>query len=515
MKIKLGKYLCLMIALNCTIHFFCINLCAEPKKPNILFIHHSVGHALIRDGKLRQIFSEAGFAFWDHGYNDPYSGLSDEKGGRAGCYWIPDNDTTPFGLAKLLNMNPKKDNAIKKILQNHDMIMMKSCFPANKIMKDDHIKDVSNPHRRSIYNYKRHYQSIAEVARRYPDKMFIIITTPPLHPEVTTREEAIRAKQIADWLISNEYLGNHRNLLVFDLFSVLADEKTYMLQASFQPDEEGGNSHPNPVANMMAAPLLADFVINKYLFGKNIDTPKIKLSYPFSSPVVRVSKPLVTIEGSIESEQSIKEFAWSNLYDRRIGLKAGKMFRIEDIRVERGVNSILFTAIDNRGLRSSKMIALQYYSDDLKASTVFDEKLQHGSLSNMDVQYAEANESFNALVINGTGKLQRAAINDIKLDIRDFDPRNTYLEIFYDQGTDKSIPRLFMPGIGNTYLKPDSEHGLELIKIPFSQYVYVSNTMNRIVFRGEWKRESKVYIRSIKLKSKLSNKTKNRAYLQK
>lgn len=79
-------------------------------RPNILFIHHSVGENLIRDGSIREILTEEGFDFWDHGYNNSKFGLRNEKGNPAGCYWIPEDNTNPDGLAALFSLEPDSDN---------------------------------------------------------------------------------------------------------------------------------------------------------------------------------------------------------------------------------------------------------------------------------------------------------------------------------------------------------------------------------------------------------------------
>ena len=47
---------------------------------NIIFLHHSVGHNLVEQGSVRELFTQAGYQFWDHDYN--YPGLRDPTGNR-------------------------------------------------------------------------------------------------------------------------------------------------------------------------------------------------------------------------------------------------------------------------------------------------------------------------------------------------------------------------------------------------------------------------------------------------
>ena len=67
---------------------------------NIIFLHHSVGQNLIAQGNVRQLFTQAGYDFWDHDYN--HLGLTSPDGTPAGySYNIPDDNTDPDGLARL------------------------------------------------------------------------------------------------------------------------------------------------------------------------------------------------------------------------------------------------------------------------------------------------------------------------------------------------------------------------------------------------------------------------------
>jgi len=180
-----------IVAIISLYHSF-TNAVSTSERPNILFIHHSVGHGLIRDGSVREILGEASVDFWDHGYNDRNSGLINEKGDPAGCYWIPDNNTNPDGFANLFSLNPDGDNAFNKILNYHDIILFKSCFPASKITGNNRLKDLANPKRRSLYNYKRHYLNIRKTVDRYPGKFFLLF-----HSLRFTRMQPIKMKPVA------------------------------------------------------------------------------------------------------------------------------------------------------------------------------------------------------------------------------------------------------------------------------------------------------------------------------
>src|SRR3989304_2653957 len=65
---------------------------------NIIFLHQSTGRNLIDQGKVRDLFQQAGFSFWDDDYND--IGLRSPSGQYTGySYNVPNDNTDPAGLA--------------------------------------------------------------------------------------------------------------------------------------------------------------------------------------------------------------------------------------------------------------------------------------------------------------------------------------------------------------------------------------------------------------------------------
>lgn len=219
----------------------------------VIFLHHSTGRNLIRQGGVRERLTAAGFQFWDHDYN--YEGLSGPDGQRTGySYGIPGDNTDPDGLARLFAQPVYKWplNAFSGLMQ-HEVIAFKSCFPASRITSDEQLAE-----------YRAYYLGMREVMDQHPDKIFIAITPPPLNPAVTDAGAAARARAFADWLKSEEFLAGHPNVFTFDLFDLLAEgdpaaPDLNMLRATYRG--EGDDSHPNQPANEAIGPLFADFII--------------------------------------------------------------------------------------------------------------------------------------------------------------------------------------------------------------------------------------------------------------
>jgi len=219
---------------------------------DVIFLHHSVGRNLINQGGVRERLTEAGFRFWDHDYN--WEGLTRPDGTPAGySYSIPGDNTDPDGLARIFSQPafPWPVNAFSGLLQ-HEVIIVKSCFPNSNIQSDEQLQEIQG-----------HYLKMRERIDRFPDRLFIIVTLPPLNPAETTPEAAARARALSRWLQSDEFLAGHPNLVVFDLFGLLAEDDPAapdfnMLRAEYR---EGTDSHPNRFANEVIGPVFADFII--------------------------------------------------------------------------------------------------------------------------------------------------------------------------------------------------------------------------------------------------------------
>jgi hypothetical protein len=220
---------------------------------NVIFLHHSTGKALIAEGDVRPLLTELGYQFWDHGYNSEGLVLPDGKPARAN-YRIPGGrgggNTDVDGLAELFSqpVTDPPSNAFSRLLQ-HEVIIFKSCFP-NSAVKSDEMQE----------QFQAWYLQMRDVMDQHPDRVFIVVTSPPLHPLMTNAEEGRRARAIADWLTSDEYLAGHPNVFVFDFFDLLADPSTNALRAEYQLSPDNSDSHPNRLANETIGPLFVQFI---------------------------------------------------------------------------------------------------------------------------------------------------------------------------------------------------------------------------------------------------------------
>lgn len=220
---------------------------------NVVFLHHSVGYNMIDQGSVREMLTQKGYNFFDHDYN--YSGLRDPDGMPLGySYNVPGDNTDPDGLIKVFSQSEfgAPLNTLSGLLQ-HEVIAFKSCFPASDIVSDEQFEQ-----------RKAWYLQMRDKMDQHPNKLFIVVTQPPLNPAQTKPEIAARARTFANWLKSDEYLSGHPNIVTFDLFGYLAEDDPTapdynMLRADYR---EGEDSHPTRAANEVVGPLFADFIAN-------------------------------------------------------------------------------------------------------------------------------------------------------------------------------------------------------------------------------------------------------------
>jgi hypothetical protein len=225
---------------------------------NLFFLHHSTGANLIEQGDVRGWFDTYNtahgteYAFWDHGYNG--DGLRNPAGVPLGhSYGIPGDNTDPDGLHTLWTTS---NSARDSILANHEVIAFKSCYPACQIETDA-----------ELAQYKTWYLAMRNVFDAHPEKIFVVMSPPPLHRLATNTAEADRARAFAVWLKSATYLSGHPNVVCFDLFDNLAhpDDGSSVrnrLRYEYEQSHGSGDSHPNLLANQTVAPVFCQFFVD-------------------------------------------------------------------------------------------------------------------------------------------------------------------------------------------------------------------------------------------------------------
>jgi hypothetical protein len=274
----------------------------------IIWLHHSCGQNLIEQGDVREGLTALGYEFYDHGYND--EGLRLADGSFAGhSYDVPGDNTDPDGLAEVFGqpLHDPPDNTFSHLMQ-YDVIAFKSCFPVSNIASDEQLAE-----------YQSAYRAIRDRIAQYPDKLFITVTQPPQVPGGSNPGEAARARSLANWLQSQEYLGGLPNLVTFDFFGHLAGGDDF-LRPEYRMDEY--DAHPNERANREIGPTFVSFVDQAIRdYGVNPQPPAAEAHQATEAPQAAAptepepqpvaAEPQPPVSGGIIDDFELGDLGWS------------------------------------------------------------------------------------------------------------------------------------------------------------------------------------------------------------
>jgi len=205
-----------------------------PSSPvRLIFIHHSTGENWLSDDN-----GELGIALLNNNYyvsDTNYGWGPDSIGDNTdiGHWWLwfrgPNSSTYLDALYgesdqhssySRLSNNPGGDNEI---------IMFKSCFPNSALQgnPNDPIPPINNNPLKgqdsgssdhTVANAKGIYLDILEYFQTRQDKLFIVITAPPLRDATYSSN----ARTFNEWLVNSWLAGySHQNVFVFDFYNVL------------------------------------------------------------------------------------------------------------------------------------------------------------------------------------------------------------------------------------------------------------------------------------------------------
>ncbi len=262
---------------------FIINapLADNPNPPTatikLIFIHHSTGGNWLASSATNDPGGDLGAALRDNNYfvsATNYGWGPDAIGDRTDIpnwpEWFtgPDHATILAALYTESNQNicnpssplddcfgdwprlPTDPGGENKI------IMFKSCFPNSDLYGNptDDPLPAPNDYEYTVANAKAVYNDILTYFAARQDKLFIVITAPPLQEGDTTPDRAANARAfnnwlVNDWLASNNY--THTNVAVFDYYNVLTsngsptriDDTSVITEPNDYDSRPNGNHH--------------------------------------------------------------------------------------------------------------------------------------------------------------------------------------------------------------------------------------------------------------------------------
>ncbi len=210
---------------------------SPPENPvRLVFVHHSVGDAWLEAGK-----GDLGDQLGANNYyvSDTYYDWGPDSIGSytdIGNWWTwfrgPDSNTYTQALYNTTNQHATYTRPMANPGGENEIILFKSCFPNSNLAgdADDPPTTGDNPLRgedssseyHTVGNAKGIYNDLLEYFSTRPDKLFIVITAPPLTESSTDAERAANARAFNNWLV-NDWLDGYpyTNVAVFDFYNVL------------------------------------------------------------------------------------------------------------------------------------------------------------------------------------------------------------------------------------------------------------------------------------------------------
>ncbi|MBN1487693.1 MAG: hypothetical protein JW981_08635, partial [Anaerolineae bacterium] len=292
------------------------------------FIHHSTGGNWLADPNNDQPYGGLGMALRDNNYfvsATNYGWGPDSIGDRTDIpnwpEWFtgPDRETYLDALYNESDQNIGDFGAWSRLASGpggeNQIIMFKSCFPNSDLYgaPDDLPAAVPNAEY-TVSNAKAVYDNLLTYFETRQDKLFIVITAPPMakgeygSDAVAPKQRAANARAFNNWLV-NDWLSDYayNNVAVFDYYNVLtaeenhhrwvngAIEHTQTVASDFSayPSDPNGDSHPTTAGHQKAT---AEFVplLNVYFNRWQSGSPPVK-NPPTATPVQELP-PAVTPE---------------------------------------------------------------------------------------------------------------------------------------------------------------------------------------------------------------------------
>ncbi len=259
----------------------------------IIFIHHSVGENWLTDG-----YGNLGIALDNNNYfvSDTNYGWGPRTiGDRTDIPNWPEwfrSYYTPTYMNALFAESGQHSSYTRTLTNpggQNTIVMFKSCFPNSNL--DGNPNDPPDPTPGFTVGHAKYvYNEILKYFRNHPDKLFVVITAPPVtDPTYAANARAFNNWLYGTWLTENNYPFS--NVAVFDFYNVLTAPGAHhrynattgniehIVTASNTSYYPSGDDHPNVAGSLKAknefVPLLNVF----YHRWKADDVPQTLVAY--------------------------------------------------------------------------------------------------------------------------------------------------------------------------------------------------------------------------------------------
>ena len=267
----------------------------DPSPPQeivkLIFIHHSCGENWLTDGN-----GNLGIALGENNYfvsDTNYGWGPDSIGDNTDIINWPDwfrGSESPRYLSALYNESGQNSNYTRRLPDpggENQIVMFKSCFPNSNLSGQP--DDPPTPGLDfTVGNAKYIYNDLLNYFSSRPDKLFIVITAPPVQDSTYAyNARAFNTWLVQDWLQENNYPLD--NVAVWDFHAVLTHPENHhrfnngAIEYIYNQGDgtstyptSSDDDHPNPTGNRKATeefvPLLNVFY-NRWKSGAPVQLP--------------------------------------------------------------------------------------------------------------------------------------------------------------------------------------------------------------------------------------------------
>jgi len=189
----------------------------------LIFIHHSTGENWLTDGygDLGRSLAEINYYVSDTNYGWGPNGIGDRTDIPDWEEWFRSGDTGTY-MDALINEGDQHADYTRTSSDpggENQIIMFKSCFPNSDLEGSPNDLPTADGWL-SVGHAKYVYNQILEYFEQHPEKLFVVITAPPLSDQGNAANaRAFNLWLLNDWLEENSY--PYSNVAVFDFYNVL------------------------------------------------------------------------------------------------------------------------------------------------------------------------------------------------------------------------------------------------------------------------------------------------------
>lgn len=304
-----------------------------PQPVKLIFIHHSTGENWLADdyGRLGQALAANNYYVSDTNYGWGPDAIGDRTDIPNWVEWFR-SEQTPVYMEALFNESEQHASYSRSFGDpggENRIVLFKSCFPNSEL--EGHPGDGPDPDGwLSVGHAKWVYNEILRYFATRPDKLFVVITAPPLSDDTyASNARAFNNWLLNDWLSENNY--SYTNVVVFDFFNELTSPQARHSAVDGQVVYIAGNrntlyypsedDHPSPSGSQKAT---ADFVplLNFYYQRWIASAPSTGASNPPVPPATQAEPPavpaLVSGLGEIDNFESscrLSSDGWRAYFD--------------------------------------------------------------------------------------------------------------------------------------------------------------------------------------------------------